>query len=115
MRDDFQGLLPALSVPTMRVAGAFGTSFFLASLISVIVFDGARGRYWWTAPLLGLVTACFVFSSVFYPAAYGGSGLSWTHQMFAYMGLSVSAAVLALVPYWLLRTFVQPLSGFGGY
>ena len=111
----FAGLLSPAIEPTARVAGAFGVSYFLASFLSIIMFDGARGPRWWTAPLLGLLSASLVFAAIFYPAAYGGTHVPWAHEMVVYGWLTLVAAVIALVPYWLLRAMVPPLSGFGGY
>jgi uncharacterized PurR-regulated membrane protein YhhQ (DUF165 family) len=113
--DAFRGLLPAHVEPGIRVAGAFGVSFFLASFISIIVFDGARGPRWWAAPLLGALSSALVFCSVFYAAAYGGTEYPWVHQMLVYMALMTGASVFLLLPYWLLRGLVPPLPGYGGY
>jgi uncharacterized PurR-regulated membrane protein YhhQ (DUF165 family) len=98
-----------------RLAGAFGVSFVVASFVSIIMFDSGRGPRWWLAPLLGLLSAIFVFCAVFYPAAYGGTQTAWIHQMFIHLGLAASASVVLLLPYWLLRAAIRPLSGYGGY
>ncbi len=113
--DDFRGLLPSHAEPGLRVAGAFGVAFFLASFISIIMFDGARGPRWWTAPLLSFVSAVVVFTTVFFPAAYGGTHAPWLHEMLVYLGLATGASLTLLAPYWVVRGLVQPQSGFGGY
>lgn len=114
--DSLRGLLAAHAVPTIRFATSFGVAFFIASFVSILIFDGARGPRWWMAPLFGLIAPAFVFVAIFFPAAYAGLGeTDWLPHMFAFFGLMLGAAVLSLIPYWLLRGIVPPLSGFGGY
>jgi uncharacterized PurR-regulated membrane protein YhhQ (DUF165 family) len=109
------GLPPVIrAVPDLRVAGAFAGAFFVASFVSIIVFDGARGPRWWMAPLLGMLTAVVIFALVFYPAAYAGAG-DWTGHMTVHLGFLAVLAVLSLVPYWILRGVVRPLPGYNGY
>jgi uncharacterized PurR-regulated membrane protein YhhQ (DUF165 family) len=101
-------------VPDLRMAGAFGGAFFLASFISITVFDGARGPRWWVAPLLGMASAVTLFCLIYYPAAYAGIA-PWTHQMLLHMELLMGLAVLSLIPYWSMRGIVRPMPGFNGY
>lgn len=114
--DSLQGLIPAHAVPTMRFATAFGGAFFVTSFVSILMFDGARGPRWWTAPLTGFVAAALVFPAIFFPAAFAGTtDTLWIGHMLVFGGLMFGAAFAALIPYWLLRSMVPPLSGFGGY
>ncbi|MDE2134137.1 MAG: VUT family protein [Alphaproteobacteria bacterium] len=107
--------LPQDTLPTMREAISFGTAFFIASFISITVFDGARGRHWWTAPLFGFFTAAIFFALIFFPAAYAGSSELWFAHGMKFMGLMAGEGIVLLIPYWLLRGMIPPLSGFGGY
>jgi uncharacterized PurR-regulated membrane protein YhhQ (DUF165 family) len=102
------------AVPDLRIAGAFAGAFFVASFVSIIVFDGARGPRWWMAPLLGMLTAVVIFALLFYPAAYAGAG-DWTGRMIVHLAYLSALAVLSLVPYWILRGLVRPLPGYNGY
>ncbi len=113
--DSISRFVPLDTVPTMREAIGFGTAFFLASFVSIVVFDGARGARWWTAPLFGFVTAAVFFAWVFYPAAYAGTGTLWFDHAIVYGAALAGEGILLLIPYWMLRGIVQPLSGFGGY
>jgi uncharacterized PurR-regulated membrane protein YhhQ (DUF165 family) len=106
--------VPVRIVPDLRVAAAFGGAFLVASFISIVVFDGARGPRWWMAPLLGMLTSVVIFGLVFYPAAYAGNE-DWPHRMAVHLGFLAGLAVLSLVPYWILRGFVRPLPGYNGY
>jgi uncharacterized PurR-regulated membrane protein YhhQ (DUF165 family) len=111
---DLAPYVPARTVPDLRVAGAFGAAFFVASFISIVVFDGARGPRWWMAPLLAMLASVVIFDLVFYPAAYAGLA-DWTHRMTVHLEFLAGLAVLSLVPYWFLRGLVRPLPGFNGY
>jgi uncharacterized PurR-regulated membrane protein YhhQ (DUF165 family) len=109
---DLRAFVPVRSVPDIRVAAAFGGAFFVASFISIIVFDGARGPRWWMAPLLAMLASVVIFGLVFYPAA----GMAdWPHRMSVHLEFLAALAVLSLVPYWFLRGLVRPLPGFNGY
>jgi uncharacterized PurR-regulated membrane protein YhhQ (DUF165 family) len=107
-------VMPFKIAPDLRVAVAFGGAFFVASFLSIIVFDGARGPRWWMAPLLGMVSGVLFFCLAFYPAAYAGV-TPWIHQMLLHMELLMAAAILMLIPYWSLRGIVRPMPGFNGY
>ena len=113
--DKIRPFIPVDTMPSMREALAFGTAFFVSSFISIVAFEGARGAHWWTAPLFGFVSAAIFFAAVFYPAAYYGTSGLWLHQGLLYMGLLAGEGIMLLIPYWMLRRMVPPLSGFGGY
>jgi uncharacterized PurR-regulated membrane protein YhhQ (DUF165 family) len=107
--------VPQDTVPAMREAIGFGAAFFVASLVSIVVFDGTRGAHWWTAPLFGLVTAAVFFAWIFYPAAYAGTGTPWLDHALVAAAVLACEGILLLIPYWMLRGIVPPVSGFGGY
>ena len=56
-----------------------------------------------------------VFTSVFAPLAFAGTGAAWIQPALNYGALLAGAAVALLIPYWMLRGLVPPLPGFGGY
>jgi len=107
-------VMPFKIVPEMRQALAFAGAFLGASFLSIVVFDGARGPRWWTAPLFGMVSAAVLFALIFYPAAYAGQ-LAWSSRMVLHMEMLCGLAVVSLIPYWSLRPLIRPLPGFGGY
>ena len=49
------------------------------------------------------------------PGAYVGTTIDWFGRLVLYAGIMAASAIALLVPYWLLRRMVPPLSGFGGY
>jgi uncharacterized PurR-regulated membrane protein YhhQ (DUF165 family) len=107
--------LPAASLPTTREGMAFVVAFLASGFLSIIAFEGTRGAQWWRPPLIGYIVAGASFVLLFYPAAYAGSDSSWSDHMRVHAGVLVLAAVAGLLPYWLLRSSVKPLPGFGGY
>jgi len=107
--------VPQDTVPPMREAMGCGGAFFIAAFISIVVFDATRGAQWWTAPLFGFLAAAIFFALIFVPAAYAGLDFRWFDHGLKYMGLLSGEAVLLLIPYYLLRRIVQPMSGLGGY
>lgn len=114
MRDDL-ALLRDGAPPDLRVALAFGSGLFLAQIVSIFMFDRLRGPQWWQAPLFSSIFGGIVLGLVAYPGAYAGTGMVWTEPMMAYIAVSAAAGVVLVAPYWLLRSLVEPLSGFGGY
>ncbi len=103
------------ALPDMRLVVGFGGALFLAQLVSVFVFDRLRGPQWWQAPLIASLLGGIALCLIGYPLAYAGTDVAWTHPMLSYMGVTAAAAIVMVVPYWMLRSVVTPLSGFGGY
>lgn len=113
--DLIRQLLPEAAMPTVREVSAFVVAFLAAGILSIIAFDATRGPRWWMAPLVGSLVAGFVYALTFYPTAYFGTGEYWCQPMAIHAAILCGASILGLVPYWVLRTSIQPLPGFGGY
>ena len=111
---DFIRLIASRAMPDMREAVAFGLAFLFAGLLSTALYETARGGLWWSAPLLGMLTSAMTFSLVFYPMAYS-TDPTWASAMMADMATLSEMAIASLVPYWLLRAYLPPQGGFGGY
>lgn len=110
--DGWIGALPSL---TPRAVLAFILAFLAANFIAIAVFDGARGPRWWTAPLMASVAASAVFSLLYYPIAFAGTGAPFAQSALVHGGLFFSESVALLPPYWLLRPAMRPLPGLNGY
>jgi len=106
--------LPASPVPPMRTSFAFVVAVLAAQILNISVFEWTRGRPWWRAPLYASLWGSALFCLIFFPAAYYEVGIPWTNQMIVYFGILAVMAVLLLVPYYLLRSLIRPLPGFGG-
>ncbi|MGZ5988073.1 MAG: hypothetical protein ACXWLZ_03375 [Rhizomicrobium sp.] len=108
-------LLPATVMPSVREVAAFVLAFFVAGFLAIVAFDAARGPRWWMAPLIGSFVAGVAYVLIFYPVAYAGTASLWGSHMLTHAGILTCAAISGLVPFWMLRGTIQPLSGFGGY
>lgn len=111
-QDEVNATLVVSPVP-VREAAAFGAAFFAAGFVSIVVFDGARGAYWWTAPLFGFISAAVVFPFAFFP--FSGLEAAWLTHAAEYAGLLAGTGVVLLVPFYFLRRIIPPMAGFGGY
>jgi hypothetical protein len=104
--------MPAI---TGRAVISFGAAFLAANFVAITFFDAARGPRWWTAPLMASLAASFVFSAIYYPAAFAGVYEGWTDSAIAHLAIFSAMSVLLLLPYWLLRPAMRPLDGRNGY
>lgn len=111
--DNWIDATPALSA---RALAAFCAAFLIANFVAITFFDAARGPRWWTAPLASSIAASFVFSALYYPAAFaGGQQIAWTNSALVHFALFFVESVALLVPYWLLRPAMRPMPGLNGY
>ncbi|HEX3754235.1 MAG TPA: hypothetical protein VHV26_04085 [Rhizomicrobium sp.] len=110
--DHWMAVSPLL---TARAIIAFCGAFFLANAIAIVFFDGARGPRWWTAPMTASFAAAFVFSAVYYPAAFAGADTDWTDSALTHFLVFAAESILLLIPYYLLRSAMRPLPGLNGY
>lgn len=108
-------LLRGAPLPASRLLLAFGSGLLVAQLFSIFVFDRLRGPQWWQAPFFASLFGGVALALVAYPAAYLGTDADWLMPMLTYMGVTIAASIVLLVPYWLLRGMIAPLPGFGGY
>ena len=108
-------LLRGAPLPPQRLLLAFGAGLLVAQLFSIFVFDRLRGPKWWQAPFFASLFGGIALALVAYPAAYLGTGADWLSPMMVYMGVMIAASIVLLVPYWLMRGMIAPMSGFGGY
>jgi uncharacterized PurR-regulated membrane protein YhhQ (DUF165 family) len=101
-------------VPLRMIAG-FAAGLFVAQMIAIFLFDRLRGPRWWQAPLMASLIGGVVLALVAFPASFAGTTIDWSGHMLDYMAVTSVAAVLLVIPYWMLRPLVPPRSGFGGY
>jgi uncharacterized PurR-regulated membrane protein YhhQ (DUF165 family) len=109
------GTLHAAGTWALRVVFGFGFSLFVAQFVSVVVFDRLRGPFWWLPPLVASLIGGTIFCLGAYPLAYAGTWQDWSSAMVINWGVAILAAFVLLVPYWLLRRYVEPVPGLGGY
>ena len=106
-----------ITMPAMtgRAVLSFGAAFLAANFVAIAFFDAARGPRWWKAPLAASFAASFVFSAIYYPAAFAGVYERWTDSAIAHLLVFATMSVLLLMPYWLLRPAMRPLNGRNGF
>jgi uncharacterized PurR-regulated membrane protein YhhQ (DUF165 family) len=109
--DNWIGSVPALS---WRAMLAFTGAFLVANFVAIAFFDALRGPRWWSAPLAASAAASFVFSGLYYPAAFAGSR-DWSADALVHFILFLAVSVLLLGPYYLLRPAMRPINGMNGY
>ena len=113
-RDQITAALGEQRVPLRMIAG-FAAGLFVAQMIAIFLFDRLRGPRWWQAPLMASLIGGIALCLVAFPASFAGTQIDWTGHMLDYMAVTSVAAVLLVIPYWMLRPLVPPRSGFGGY
>lgn len=99
----------------LRVIAGFAVGLFIAQMIAIFLFDRLRGPRWWQAPLMASLIGGVVLSLIAFPASFAGTPIDWSARMLDYMAVTSIAALLLIIPYWMLRPLVPPRSGFGGY
>lgn len=106
-----------VSTPALTSRGvlSFGLAFLAANFVAITFFDAARGPRWWTAPLVSSFAAAFVFSAIYYPAAFAGLDSGWRASAIIHFSVFLGMSVLLLMPYWLLRPAMRPINGMNGY
>jgi hypothetical protein len=114
-RDYIDQWLSSMPSLTIRAVIAFLGAFLVANAAGIVIFDGARGPKWWTAPLAASVAVALAFSMLYYPAAFIGTDTAWARSALVHFAVFFAEAVLLLLPYYLLRSAMPPLSGFNGY
>lgn len=108
---DIRHWLPDMAALSWRGVLSFFLVFGLANFVAIIVFDGARGTRWWSAPLVASAAASFVYSGLYYLLAFGTFGAAALAHFALFLGVSVAL----LLPYCLLRPAMKPLNGMNGY
>lgn len=106
--------LRAQPLPPLGTTVAFVTAVFLSQIFNVLVFDWTRGNPWWRAPLYGPLWGSAVYCFIFHPLVNLGDGTPWVTQMITHFGFMAAISFLLLIPYFLLRSVLRPLPGYGG-
>ena len=110
-------LAPQLSqsdMPRGRYVIGVVVSWFIGQQVAIQTYDSLRGGLWWRAPFYGALFGLLAQVLVFFPVAYGGSGVPWGRWMLLDYSIKVLAAGAFLVLYRLLRRRIAPRGGLGG-
>lgn len=109
---------------TPRIALASGSAFLVGQLLDIGVFNRLRRMSWWQAPLAGSLLGSAVDTVLFFSLAFAGdadmSGATtygtitvplWVGLAFFDFLVKVGCALLALIPYGALMSWLRPWSG----
>ncbi len=117
---------------TPRIAIASGSAFLFSQLLDIAVFQKMRRRAWWLQPFVASLVASALDTAIFFSFAFycgtlfstsetiasmlghmGVDGtcfvLPWTQIALADYGVKVLLAVIAILPYGALITYVKPI------
>lgn len=106
-------LIPG-DLPGWRFVIGFSGGWFLAGATAIGSYSVLRGGRWWRAPFVAALLGFAVFTLVYFPVVYAGSGVPWLYWLFANLVLQAMAAILFLLVYAGLRRRIRPGAGLGG-
>ena len=110
-------LAPDLSqddMPRGRYVIGVVVAWFFGQQVAIQTYDAVRGGLWWRAPFYGALFGLLAQVLVFFPVAYGGSGVPWGRWMLLDFSIKVLASAAFLPLYRLLRRRIAPRGGLGG-
>ncbi|MEM6650369.1 MAG: hypothetical protein AAF603_08985 [Pseudomonadota bacterium] len=93
---------------------ALSLSWVLGQQVAIQLYDITRGGRWWRSPFIACVFGFAVQVGLFFPLAYGGTGVPWVSWMAVDFLLKVGLSLSFLPLYWLMRRRVRPQRGLGG-
>jgi len=117
----------------VRIAAASGTAFLIGQLLDVTVFNRLRRKSWWRAPVFGSLAGSVLDTAIFFSiafaalfafvgpddpfaleaapllGAFGAEAPRWVSWALGDLGVKLSIAVFALIPYRLIAArWAQP-------
>jgi len=95
---------------SIRIAIGSGTAFLVAQLIDVNVFDRLRKKIWFTAPLVSSLVGSSIDTFLFFSISFYGTGVSWITLSFGDLLVKIFVALIMLIPFRFLLSYVQEIS-----
>jgi len=95
---------------SIRIAIGSGTAFLVAQLIDVNVFDRLRKKIWFTAPLVSSLVGSSIDTFLFFSISFYGTEVSWITLSFGDLLVKIFVALIMLIPFRLLLSYVQEIS-----
>ena len=95
---------------SIRIAIGSGAAFLVAQLIDVNIFDRLRKKIWFAAPLTSSLVGSSIDTFLFFSIAFYGTGVSWITLSFGDLLVKIFVALIMLIPFRLLLSYVQEIS-----
>ena len=95
---------------SIRIAIASGTSFLVAQLIDVNIFDKLRKRRWFVAPLTSSLIGSTIDTFLFFSISFYGTKVNWITLSFGDLFVKIFVALAMLIPFRILLSHVQEIS-----
>ncbi len=92
-------LVVSFWVATPRIAAASGLAFLCAQMADIYVFDRLRDQRWWRAPLIGGVAGAVLDTSMFFAAAFAGTGVHWFALLLGDLTVKLVVNITMLAPF----------------
>ena len=92
---------------SIRIAFGSGIAFLVAQLIDVNVFDKLRKRIWFVAPLVSSLIGSTIDTFLFFSISFYGTEVNWLTLMIGDLFVKVFVALIMLIPFRLLLTYIQ--------
>ena len=102
---DFSNLI------SKRIAIASGSAFLVAQLLDVQVFDKLRKKVWFVAPLVSSLIGSCIDTFLFFSIAFYGTETNWITLSLGDLFVKIVVALLMLIPFRILLSYVQEISG----
>lgn len=98
---------------SIRIAIGSGTAFLVAQLIDVNVFDKLRNKIWFAAPLVSSLIGSTIDTFLFFSISFYGTEINWITLSFGDLFVKIFVALVMLVPFRLLLSYIQENSTKG--
>ena len=93
---------------SVRIAVGSGTSFLVAQLIDVQIFDKLRKRKWFVAPLTSSFIGSTVDTFLFFSISFYATGIPWVTLSLGDLAVKIFVALVMLIPFRLLLGTLKP-------
>jgi len=95
---------------SIRIAIGSGTAFLVAQLIDINIFDKLRKKIWFAAPLVSSLIGSSIDTFLFFSISFYGTEVNWVTLSFGDLFVKISVALMMLIPFRLLLSYVQEIS-----
>ena len=92
---------------SIRIAIGSGTAFLVAQLIDVNIFDKLRNKIWFIAPLTSSLVGSTIDTFLFFSISFYGTEINWVTLSFGDLSVKIFFALIMLIPFRLLLSFVR--------